>query len=310
MDTNEAPGADAGWLDEAWQIIAHELSAVVAFDVCAEVAASKCDGKSTTQTRYRLFEAEKLARMAFERYTIRSRMHGLVLNLYPRTSFDIPLLTFQLGGQPPDKVLFVLDVIPLGHAAASGRLASLCAHHRAAGLDGIDTAPAWLKGIASPNLLLCQYRPLDPQHALSALRDYLGVWRDDGYLPAKPHETPATERQMIDHLLAFKGVVHANDAGLSLYAKAFGPAMSRAIVEAAFGAAPAWEEAGSRPALDGAPAQPDPPPSALAWDPDAEETLGQAPLFVRRKIRAAAEKKASESGAGRVTLALLQSLRK
>jgi hypothetical protein len=310
VDTQTTAGASGGWLDEAWQIIARELSTVVDFEVCTEYSASRCDGKSTTQTRFRLFEAEKLARMVVERYTIRTRMQGLVLNLYPKASFDVPLLTFQLGGQPPDKVLFVLDLIPLGRATASPRLASLCAQHRAAGLDGLEKAPPWLKEIASQNVLLCQYHPLEPARALSALRDYLGLWRDEGYLPGRPHQAPEAEQQMIARILKFKRVLHANDAGLAIYSKAFGPAMSQAIVEAAFGAAPAYPEPGSKPAEEAAPADADVGSATLPWDTEAEEYVRQAPVFVRRKIREAAEKRAAETGARRVTRALLDSLRK
>jgi hypothetical protein len=298
-----------GLIEEAWRLLAGELRSLVDLDKSSELSAARTEGGAETRTDFRLYEAEKLSRMVVERYSIRA-LRGLVVNLYPKPEYPVPLLTFQLGGNPPAKTLCVLDLVPFVPARQpSSSLRSAWEKGWDAGFATIEGAPPWLKEIASPHALVCQYKPLDPDVLLTAVRDYVRIWRDEFYLPAQPD---ADRTGVEAGILRFKRVLHANDAGLPIYRRSFGAATLNALVDAAFGAAPALgaDELSAELAASLAGAgEGAGEPGSMRWDDDAEAYLQQAPIFVRGQIRKKAEERAAQLGLRSVTRALIEKLR-
>jgi len=109
-------------LDQSTEIIFKELKGIISEHDYLEYSAKKCENEKVTQTVFRTYNAEKSGRLALEQYTINSRAYGVVFNIYPKPGSGIPIFTFQLGGQIPDKVIFVLDIIPVIVADADAGL--------------------------------------------------------------------------------------------------------------------------------------------------------------------------------------------
>lgn len=297
-------------LDKAIQIIFRELSGIIPQDDYTEYAATRKELDKTTQTVFRLFSGEKLSRVVLEQYTIRSKVYGVVFNIYPKPEFGLPLFTFQLGGQIPERVIFVLDMIPIIETVAISDITAVY-HKHAAVMENLGTSQEWVHQIASNNALVCQYKPLAPAKISGALTDYLQVWRDRFYLPATTALAEKDEAAARETILRFKRILHANDAGLAIYTKTFGAEMVKVIEQAAFGSEPVLE---IPPVADAQPSAQTVDTNVTAdnlhWTSAATQYLQEAPRFVRSKIKANAEHQAQELGVTEITVDFIKGLRK
>ena len=100
-------------IDKSGEIILRELDGIISWNDFTEYSAAKHENEKVTQTIFRTFNGAKLSRLILEQYTINSKAYGVVLTIYPKPEFGIPIFIFQLGGQIPDRVIFVLDIIPV-----------------------------------------------------------------------------------------------------------------------------------------------------------------------------------------------------
>jgi len=297
-------------LDKSSEIIFRELKGVISETDYTEFAAGRKENEKLTQTVFRTYNGEKISRLVFEQYTVNSKAYGVVLNIYPKPDSGIPIFTFQLGGQIPDKVIFVLDIIPVIHSEVDRGISDIY-KKQVAGMQNLGSSQDWINQICSENALICQYKPLNPEKILLALTDYLCFWRDKYYLPEKPGISAQAEKEAIGNILKFKSLLRANDSGLDIYLRKFGKEMVAVIESAAFG---------SEPSLQGisgaATEQPDlseetPTRSGdIVWTSDAEQYLQDAPKFVRSQIRNNAEKKALSMGITNITREFIENLRK
>ena len=200
--------ADTGpLLDQVWKIINKELDGVIPFDNYSEFAARRFEKSTGTQTVYRIFDTEKLSKMIVEHYAIQDKMRRLVLNIFPQTGYDIPIFTFQIGGQPPEKTLFLLDIIPVGVEKEHKQLQNICNQYLSSGINSTQKASGWVKDISSPFGLVCQYKSMDINLVIDALISYLRVWKVTYYIPAKPHQNPDTESLVTANILRFKQIL-------------------------------------------------------------------------------------------------------
>ena len=297
-------------LDKSIEIIFRELKGIISENDYLEYSAKNCENEKVTQTVFRVYSAEKSARLVLEQYTINSRAYGVVFNIYPTPESGIPIFTFQLGGQIPDKVIFVLDIIPVIVSGADAGISGIYKKH-SLNATSLGSGQDWINKICSANALICQYKPLDPEYVLLSLADYLCFWRDTYYLPSHEKISAETESEAIKNILKFKSLLHANDAGLDIYTKKFGKKMADVIIGAAFGSEPSLDE--PIEAKSGESALPDKTisqDSGITWTGEAEQYLQEAPKFVRSKIRRDAEKKAQELGLKEITSDLISKLRK
>ncbi len=297
-------------LEKSNEIIFRELKGIISESEYIEYSAKKNETEKFTQTIFRIYDGEKISRMALEQYTVNSKANGVVLNIYPKPEFGIPLFTFQLGGQIPDKVIFVIDIIPIFKSQVDSGITEIYKKH-ALSMENLGSSQDWINLICTKNALICQYKPLESEKILDALTDYLSFWRDKYYVLAKPEVTEPDQKAAVENILKFKTILHANDAGLDIYLKKFGKEMSAVIENAAFGSEPSLEGLTGLKIKSTIPSEEHLSGSNTAlWTADAEQYLQDAPGFVRSKIRANAEKKAFEQGVKEITRDFIENLRK
>ncbi|MEI6173748.1 MAG: hypothetical protein WCR01_08345 [Bacteroidota bacterium] len=297
-------------LDSALEIIFRELNGIINRDDFSEYSAKRNEGEKYTQTIFRTWNGEKFSRLVVEQYTVNSKAYGVVLNIYPKPEFGIPIMTFQLGGQIPDRVIYVLDIIPVVKKGSDPGISEMHKRH-ASGMSNLGSAQDWINEICSENALICQYKPLEPEKLLNALTDYLCYWRDRFYLPAQPGISGEEKAEAIENILKFKSLLHANDAGLEIYLKKFGKEMAAAIEAAAFGSEPSLQ--GNAVVEIEKPVQAEetePQNGDIRWTNDALQYIQDAPRFVRGQIRSNAEKKALSMGIKEITRDFIEKLRK
>lgn len=309
QDVNQT-NMESAALDKSIEIIFRELKGIITENDYTEYSAKKNENEKFTQTIFRIYNGERLSRLALEQYTINSKAFGVVLNIYPKSEYGIPIFTFQLGGQIPEKVIFVLDIVPvIGDDACQG-LREIKEKY-SSGSPQLGSSQDWINQICSENALICQYKPFDEEIILSALTAYLCFWRDKCYIPAQNSITTKSEEEAIKSILKFKTLLHANDAGLDIYRKKFGEKMAAVIIDAAFGSAPSLEEEKDKEqavsdAVDANTGR----GGEITWTKEAEEYLQEAPKFVHSKIRNNAETKAKEQGLKEITADFIAKLRK
>jgi hypothetical protein len=296
-------------LDDTVDIIFDELEGVFDKDNYTEYSAAKSTGERKTQSRFRYYETEKLSRIVLEQYEIKSKMHGVVFNIYPQPEYGIPIFTYQLGGSIPERVIFVLDIIPTVRADVPSELRKQ--HQKfVLRMQSPGATQDWIKPITSEQLLVCQYEPLDPELIREAVREYARIWRRVYYTPAEATIGGEQEKRAVEKILEFKRVLHANDAGLAIYERNFGKKMVRAIEEAAFGSEPSITdpvgESNVEPEIEDESFQED---GTLIWTERARDYVQEAPAFVRGRIRRRAEKKAQELGIDEITWDFVNGLR-
>ncbi len=164
-------------LEKSNEIIFRELKGIISESEYIEYSAKKNETEKFTQTIFRIYDGEKISRMALEQYTVNSKANGVVLNIYPKPEFGIPLFTFQLGGQIPDKVIFVIDIIPIFKSQVDSGITEIYKKH-ALSMENLGSSQDWINLICTKNALICQYKPLESEKILDALTDYLSFWRD------------------------------------------------------------------------------------------------------------------------------------
>jgi len=297
------------FIDKAIEIIFKELNGIISENDFTEYIAKRNINDKLTQTDFKIFNADKLSRVVLEQYTINSKAYGVVLNIYPKPEYGIPIFSFQLGGQIPDRVIFVLDIIPVVKTENMSKINDLYNKYVSI-IKTLGTSQEWMKEISSPNSLVCQYQHVDANIIVEALSDYLITWRNIFYKQAMSSLDNEIRITAIDNILKFKKVLHANDAGLDIYLRNFGKAMSETIEDASFGADPpltpvieinnAVETAKPENTDD----------NNIKWAKEAEQYLLDAPKFVRTKIKANAENKAAEMGIKEITIDFINNLRK
>ncbi len=299
------------YLEKAIEIIFNTLQGIISEDEYTLISARKNEGEKFTQTIFKTFEAEKLSRVALEEYTVNSKANGVVLNIYPKCNYNIPIFTFQLGGQIPDKVIFVVDIIPTLKSVETYKSKDIYSHYSSV-VNNLGSQKEWINEICTVNAIICQYKPMDPELILKALSEYLCYWKEIYTNVNEPVSEENEVKEITENILNFKKILHANDAGLEIYLKKFGKNVLTAIETAAFGAYPGLEIDKSQNFLDTSDQVKNNSDSNsdFYWTNDANDFLQEAPKFVRSKIKDNAEKKAKELGIKEINRDFVENLRK
>ncbi len=299
------------YLEKSIEIIFNALHGIVSEDEYSLVSARKNEGEKFTQTIIKTFDAEKLSRITIEEYTVNSKAYGVVLNIYPKSNYGIPIFTFQLGGQIPDKVIFIVDIIPTLKTGEEHKTKEIFNHYSSL-LNNLGSEQDWINEICSANALICQYKPLDPEMILKALSEYLNYWKELYVQATAPVSKDVEIKEITESIVKFKKILQANDAGLDIYLKKFGKEMLAAIEAAAFGGYPGLDILEPQKVIEASESvnKVVEVNSNFKWTKEAEDYLLDAPKFVRTKIRNNAEKKAKESGISEITRDFIENLRK
>jgi hypothetical protein len=253
--------------------------------------------KTETFLRSDIYKSKMLSAVILEEYSVKSRMGGNVIIVLPDPQYDIPVFSFQLGGNDSQSIA-LLDISPTLPDVDFTPLLDTYEKYRE--LLGIDAPKvAWVKSISSPHLLHCQYGELDEELFLEAMRAYLEIWIKHYYLPGKKLIDEGSISAATNAVYKFKYVLHDNDPAYGVFAKAWG----KPVADAFF-----FLETSQHPALP-MPGEKNTPFKAwknaelnVLWTREAQECVYEAPSSVHQLIRDAIEKRAAKDNIGIITL--------
>jgi hypothetical protein len=244
-----------------------------------------------------IFTAENMATIILEEYSIRGKLHGNVIVLFPETDCDIPIFTFQLGGSE-GKSIALLDISPTLPDIDYAPIIPVFEKYRdllGVGPNKID----WVRSICSPYLLHCQYDVLDTDVFLEATREYLATWIEHYYKPGKKLTDDTQIDTVTNAVYKYKRVLHDNDPAYGIFHKEWGEPVADAFF---------YIETRDHPALpmpnhgDGRLKIWENQELNILWERRAQERVMQAPEQVQKKIVAGIESCAARDNIGIITL--------
>ena len=174
-----------------------------------------------------LFTADKLADVILEEYGVRDKLQGNVIVIYPQPAFDVPIFTFQLGGNATQKIA-LLDISPTHGDLDYAPLIPVFEKYR----DLLDIQPSkldWVNSICSPYLLHRQYEALDVDLFTAALREYLAIWIEQYYVPARELARESAVDEAREAIRRYKQILHDNDPAYGIFARAWGKPVADAF---------------------------------------------------------------------------------
>ncbi|MFW2403701.1 MAG: hypothetical protein ACN4GT_02965 [Gammaproteobacteria bacterium] len=181
-----------------------------------------------TSLRVETYDSEKIARVVLEKYSVKSRMKGSVVMVFPKHDSDIPIFCCQIGGRG-DRVIALLDIAPTTKDIDYTPLIPVFEKYRdALGLGEIKAQ--WLTRTSSPYLLARHYDELDCELFVEAMEAYLQIWIDHYYTPGKTLEDPHQIDTVTNALYRFKYVLHHNDPAYEYFARSWGKGVADAFV--------------------------------------------------------------------------------
>jgi len=246
-----------------------------------------------------IYSADRISTVILEQYSVRGKMGGNVVLVLPDPDTDIPIFSFQLGGNDTRSIA-LLDISPTLPDTDYSPLIPVYEKYAELlhiGENRID----WVKGISSPYLLHAQYEEIDGDLFIEAMQAYLGIWIEHYYIPG----ARLTDADDIEHatnaIYKFKRVLHDNDPAYGIFQKEWGAPIADAFY---------YLETRDEPAL--------PPPDHgaeklklwenkslnLLWERRAQERVMKAPERLRQRIVDEIESQAAEDRMGIITLEL------
>lgn len=190
--------------------------------------ANRKKGDNHTFLNSDIFGADKLATVIVEEYSVRGKLAGNVVVIYPDPDFDIPIFAFQLGGNAK-KSIALLDISPTLPAMDYGPL--LPAHRKYHDLLAVeDSKIEWVTQISSPYLLHRQYGPLDRELFMEASREYLRIWIEHYYKPGAAHSSPEDVETATVAIRRYKKILHESDPAHGIFSKAWGRKVADAFM--------------------------------------------------------------------------------
>jgi len=241
--------------------------------------------------------ADKMSVVMLEEYEARGKLKGNVILALPEPCYEIPIFMFQLGGNDVQSIA-LLDFSPTMPGTDFSPLIPVFNKFR--DLLGIEPSTVrWVQSICSPYLLHCHYDVLDTDIFLQAFRDYVEVWIEHYYKPAKKITDVKRIEIATNSIYKFKHVLHSNDPAYGIFRKEWGKSVADAFY---------YLETRNYPAL----AMPDGEHEKfkswdnvdlnVLWSREAQEKVLQAPQSVQPRIRQAIEERVAAAGFAMITL--------
>jgi hypothetical protein len=244
-----------------------------------------------------IYTAENLSAVILEEYSIRGKLGGHVIVAFPEPDCDVPVFTFQLGGNATRSIA-LLDISATLPDIDYAPLIPVFEKYRAL----LEMAPSkldWVNSICSPYLLHAQYEELDTELFLEAMRAYLAIWIEHYYKPGAKLTDAQAIKNATNAIFKYKRVLHDNDPAYGIFQKEWGGPVADAFF---------YVETRDHPAL------PMPDHSGpklklwenkslnILWERRAQESVLKAPEQVRQRIIDAIEAQAAEDKMGIITL--------
>jgi len=266
-------------------------------DDCFQFFANRKKAGNNTFLCSDIYTAEKMSTVILEEYSIRGKLAGHVIVAFPEPDCNVPIFTFQLGGNATRSVA-LLDISATLPDIDYGPLIPVYEKYRKL-LDMQPSRIDWVNSICSPYLLHAQYEVLDTELFLNAMQDYLAIWIEHYYKPG----VRLTDARAIDNatnaIFKYKKVLHDNDPAYGIFHKEWGGPVADAFF---------YIETHDHPAI------PLPDHSRhklklwenkslnILWERRAQERVLQAPEQVRQRIIDAIEARSAENNIGIITL--------
>jgi hypothetical protein len=248
-----------------------------------------------------VYTADKMATVVLEEYSVRGKLAGFVIMGFPRPDTNVPIFTFQLGGNAK-KSIALLDISPTQPDTDYTPLIPVYEKYRE--LLGIGACNIeWVHSICSPYLLHAQYEELDTALFLEAMQAYLAVWIEHYYLPGGQLTDAHAIQAASNAIVKYKRVLHDNDPAYGIFHKEWGGPVADAFFHV---------ETRDEPAL--------PLPDSdhhkhkawenkelnILWERRAQDRVTAAPAQVQQRIVKAIEAQASADQMGFITLELYE----
>jgi hypothetical protein len=246
-----------------------------------------------------IYTAEKMATIILEEYSVRGKLAGHVIVAFPEPDTNVPVFTFQLGGNAKRSIA-LLDISPTLPDIDYTPLLPVFEKYRKL-LDMEPSRLDWVNSICSPYLLHAQYEELDTDLFQKALREYLRIWIEHYYKPG----IKLTDKQAVENatnaITKYKRVLHDNDPAYGIFRKEWGAPMADAFFHIETRDHPSIqlldhsrqkEKAWENKSLN------------IIWERRAQERVSQAPEQVQQRIIDAIEVQAAEDNMGIITLEL------
>jgi len=189
--------------------------------------ANKQTAGKDTYLRTDIYSAASLADVILEEYGVRDKLRGNVIMALPEPTCNVPIFFFQLGGNNKQKIA-MLDISPTQPDVDYTPLLPVYEKYRSL----LDIQPCkldWVNSISSPYLLQREYGDLDTELFLEAMYEYLIIWIDHFYLPAKKLQDPEKVETATATIREFKRVLHGNDPAYGIFSKAWGKPVADAF---------------------------------------------------------------------------------
>ena len=247
------------------------------------------------------FSAEKISRIFVEEYSVRGKLSGNVILAFPQPEFDVPIFTFQLGGNGK-KSIALLDISPTLPNIDYAPLIPVFEKYKKL-LNMEPSKLDWVNSICSEYILHAQYDVLDIDIFLNAMREYLAVWIEHYYKPG----AQLTDKQDIDNvcnaITKYKQVLHSNDPAYGIFRKEWGEPVADAFF---------YIETRDHPSIT----MPDYSADKLKawenkelnilWERRAQQRVLAAPEQVQQRIIDAIEAQAAADNMGIITLEVFE----
>lgn len=263
--------------------------------------ANRNNGGRLTFLRSDLYRAERLSTVILEEYSVRNKLAGFVILCLPKPDTDIPIFTFQLGGNATRSIA-LLDLSPTLPKVDYGPLVPIFERYRER-LGMQPSSVEWVNSICSQYLLHAQYEELDTEVFMEATREYLAAWIEHYYLPGRQLTDPDAIAHATNAITKYKRVLHDNDPAYGIFQKEWGGP----VADAFFYIETRDEPSIPLPDHAGRPIRPwENRELNLLWERRAQERVMQAPEPVQRRIIEAIEQQAAADRMGFITLELYE----
>ncbi|MDH4022579.1 MAG: hypothetical protein OEV14_05590 [Gammaproteobacteria bacterium] len=200
----------------------------LSLDDYMEFYSNRHKGSTDTMLRLDVYKAKKLATVVLEEYSVRGKLKGHVIILFPEPAFNVPIFMFQLGGNDTQSIA-LLDISPTLPAMDYGPL--LAAHRKYRDLLAVEESKIeWVTQISSPYLLHRQYGPLDEDLFMEASREYLRIWIEHYYKPGAVHSSPEDIETATAAIRRYKKILHQSDPAHGIFSKAWGKKVADAFM--------------------------------------------------------------------------------
>jgi len=279
------------------KIFYDQFESHLSMDDCSQFFSNRKKAGNNTFLCADIYSAEKLSTVILEEYSVRGKLGGFVIVAFPEPDCNVPIFTFQLGGNAT-KSIALLDISPTLPDIDYGPLIPVYEKYRKL-MDMEPSRLDWVNSICSPYLLHAQYEVLDTELFLEAMQEYLAVWIEHFYQPGIKLSDVHAIDNATNAITKYKRVLHDNDPAYGIFHKEWGGPVADAFF---------YIETRDHPTI----AMPEHAGEKLKpwenkslnilWERRAQERVLQAPEQVRQRIINAIEDQAAEDSMGIITL--------